>query len=93
MGRVVRRYGREPLGGLELYEPPYDPQDGMGLAYHPVVQQALVRIGWDEDFILAERHPVRDEPMRHQGNFPLMPLTFAVRHGLAVSVAVAIGGS
>jgi len=50
--------GRAPLGGLELYEPPYDPKDGMGLAYHRVVEQALVRIGWDDKYILAERHPL-----------------------------------
>ena len=56
--------GRYSLGGslgvgLQLYEPPYDPHDGMGLAYHAVVEQTVVTIGWDEDFILVERHPPR----------------------------------
>jgi hypothetical protein len=50
--------GRTPLGGLQLYEPPYDPQDGLGLAYHAVAEQAVVSIGWNEDFIVAERHPL-----------------------------------
>jgi hypothetical protein len=50
--------GRVPLGGLELFEPPYDPQDSEGLSYPIVVQPALVRVGWDEEFILAERHPL-----------------------------------
>jgi len=45
--------------GLELYEPPYDPMDGAGLAYDGVVEQTVVTIGWDEDFILIERHPPR----------------------------------
>jgi len=54
--------GRNPLGALQLYEPPYEPQDeAVRLAYPVVVQEALVRIGWDEDFILVERHPLPPE--------------------------------
>ena len=37
-----------PLGGdLQLYEP--------GL--YAIVEQSVVRIGWDEEFILVEQHP------------------------------------
>jgi len=53
-------------GGLQLYQAPYDPGDGMGLAYHAAVEQSVVKIGWNEDFILVERHPlghwIRDQP-------------------------------
>jgi hypothetical protein len=49
-----------PLGvGLQLYEPPHYPTDGTALTYDAVVEQTVVTIGWDEDFILVERHPPR----------------------------------
>jgi hypothetical protein len=57
--------GGYSLGGwlgddLELYKPPYfDPRDGTLLAYEAVVEQTVVTIGWDEDFILIERYPPR----------------------------------
>ena len=62
--QIVGEYsvGRVPLSGLELYKPPYDPRDGGGLSYPIAVREALVRLGWDEDFILAERHPLPLEP-------------------------------
>jgi hypothetical protein len=48
--------GRCMLCGLELHRPS-DPDLGEGGAYHVVVGDAVIRIGWDEQFILAERHP------------------------------------
>jgi hypothetical protein len=46
--------------GLELHKPPYpDPRDGTLLAYDAAVEQTVVTIGWDEDFILIERYPPR----------------------------------
>jgi hypothetical protein len=50
--------GRSWGGYLELLEPPCDPQDGTGrLGYRTVVEQAVVKIGWDQQFILVEQHP------------------------------------
>jgi hypothetical protein len=45
------------VGGY--YEPPHYPTDGTALTYDAVVEQTVVTIGWDEDFILLERHPPR----------------------------------
>lgn len=50
--------GRVRLGGLELYGTPYEPADGIGIAYPTVVEQEIVRIGWNRDFILMEQHPL-----------------------------------
>ena len=49
--------GRPALGGLRLYLPPEPSDDGQG----SWVEEAIVRIGWNEDFILIERH---DLPLR-----------------------------
>ncbi len=46
------------LGGLKLYEPSYVLEGDTTVKYPIVVDQAVVRIGWNEDFILAERHPL-----------------------------------
>jgi hypothetical protein len=46
--------GRPLGGGLELYEPTDV------LAEDAVVEQSVVRIGWDDDFILVEQHPSGD---------------------------------
>jgi hypothetical protein len=48
--------GRVYLGGLELFGPPHVSDEYF--SYSTVVDQAVVRIGWDEDFIVVERHPL-----------------------------------
>jgi hypothetical protein len=48
--------GRPMLSGLELYRPS-DPDLGESGAYHVLVHEAVARIGWDDEFILVERHP------------------------------------
>lgn len=48
--------GRPMLCGLELYRPS-DPDLGETGAYHVLVHEAVVTIGWDDEFILVERHP------------------------------------
>ncbi|NIN69949.1 MAG: hypothetical protein GTO63_35755 [Anaerolineae bacterium] len=50
--------GRVFLGGLKLYAPPY--VDDQGENYPIVVDPAVVLIGWDEEFILVEQHPLGD---------------------------------
>lgn len=45
----------KPLGGrLEVWAPPVEHEDGV--SYSVVVGSEVVSIGWNEDFILAERH-------------------------------------
>ena len=52
--------GRIFLGGLKLYGPPivYVVEGQEHFDYPIIADQAVVKIGWDEDFILAERHPL-----------------------------------
>ena len=49
--------GRCMWCALELYRPSA-PDLGEGGTYHVLVDGAVVRIGWDDEFILIERHPL-----------------------------------
>jgi len=51
--------GRSTLGGLKLYGKEYKCHDDPNATCYPtVVDQSVVRIGWDDNFILIERHPL-----------------------------------
>ncbi|NIV39571.1 MAG: hypothetical protein GWN58_62225 [Anaerolineae bacterium] len=50
--------GRPALSGLRLYGEAYKCRDDPSATCYPtVIKQSVVRIGWDEEFILGERHP------------------------------------
>jgi hypothetical protein len=50
--------GRPPRSELKLYDPSYpcfdDPE---ATCYPTVVDEAVVSIGWDSNYIIVERHP------------------------------------
>jgi len=49
--------GRSLGCGLELLESAYSPQNSSGpLGYRTVIEPSVVRIGWDEEFIMVEQH-------------------------------------
>jgi hypothetical protein len=48
---------------LQLYRTS-DPDWGERGTYHVLVRGAVVRIGWDDEFILVERHPLPLESAR-----------------------------
>lgn len=51
--------GKPAKSGLDLYGKAhtcYD--DPSATCYTPIVKQSVVKIGWDENFILVERHPL-----------------------------------
>lgn len=51
--------GRPTLGGLKLYGKTYKCYDDPSATCYPtVVDQSVVKIGWDDNFILIERHPL-----------------------------------
>ena len=51
--------GRPTLGGLKLYGKSYKCYDDPSATCYPtVVDQSVIRIGWDDNFILVERHPL-----------------------------------
>jgi len=51
--------GRPALGGLELYGKAHECRDNPDDKCYPVVvEQSVVKIGWNDDFILVERHPL-----------------------------------
>jgi hypothetical protein len=57
---VIDRYslGKPTGSGLILYGPAYKCQDDPRATCYPtVVDQSVARIGWNDDFILVERHP------------------------------------
>jgi hypothetical protein len=50
--------GKPSGGGLEFYGKQrmcFD--DHKSTCYPPIVEQSVVKIGWNDDFILVERHP------------------------------------
>jgi hypothetical protein len=50
--------GKPTGSGLSLYGPAYTCRDDPRATCYPtVVDQSVVRIGWNDDFILVERHP------------------------------------
>jgi hypothetical protein len=50
--------GRSALSGLKLYGKAYKCFDDPSATCYPtIVEESVVRIGWDEDYILVERHP------------------------------------
>jgi hypothetical protein len=51
--------GKTQGGRLQFYGPTYIDENGV-LRYRIVADEEVVRIGWDEDFILVEQHPVYD---------------------------------
>jgi hypothetical protein len=51
--------GKPDLGGLQLYGKAYKCYDDPSATCYPtIVEQSVVNIGWDENFILVERHPL-----------------------------------
>lgn len=57
---VVAGYslGRPALSGLRLYGKSYQCRDDADATCYPtVVEQSVVKLGWNNDFILVERHP------------------------------------
>ena len=58
---IIAEYslGKPALGGLRLYGKAYDCRDDPDARCYPtVVEQSVVKIGWNDDFILVERHPL-----------------------------------
>jgi hypothetical protein len=50
--------GKPTGSGLSLYGPAYQCRDDPRATCYPtVVEQSVVKIGWNDDFILVERHP------------------------------------
>ena len=50
--------GRPRLSGLKLYGQAYGCRDDPDATCYPtVVEESVVRIGWDEQYIIGERHP------------------------------------
>ena len=50
--------GKPTGSGLRLYGPAYQCRDDPRATCYPtVVDQSVVKIGWNDDFILVERHP------------------------------------
>ena len=50
--------GKPTGSGLSLYGPAYQCRDDPRATCYPtVVDQSVVKIGWNDDFILVERHP------------------------------------
>jgi hypothetical protein len=51
--------GRPALGGLHLYGKAYPCYDDPSATCYPtIVEQSVVKIGWDDRYILVERHPL-----------------------------------
>jgi hypothetical protein len=51
--------GKPALSGLRLCGIPYACYDDPSATCYPtIVEQSVVKIGWDENFILVERHPL-----------------------------------
>jgi hypothetical protein len=61
--------GRCMWCGLELYRSS-DPDPGEGRTYDVVVGDAVVRIGWDDQFVVAERHPHEPSPSQPDSAHP-----------------------
>jgi hypothetical protein len=50
--------GRPRRSGLRLYGIAYECKDDPGATRYPtVVEQSVVKIGWNEEYIIGERHP------------------------------------
>jgi hypothetical protein len=49
--------GRSVFNGLQLYAPPEPYYGDYDVTYRTIVYSEVARIGWDQDFILVERHP------------------------------------
>ncbi len=51
--------GKPAGSGLRLYGKSYPCKDDPSAACYPtIVEQSVVKIGWNDDFILVERHPL-----------------------------------
>ena len=50
--------GKPTGSGLSLYGPAYKCRDDARATCYPtIVDQSVVKVGWNDDFILVERHP------------------------------------